>query len=180
MTSLPRRSLLAAAAAGALALTGCAAPDVSTYASQRPAFVLENYFNGRVDAWGMFTDRSGKVVKRFHVVLDCKWQGDQGVLDEDFTYSDGTKQRRVWRIRKLGEGRYVGLAADVIGEAQGQASGNALRWNYTLALDVDGKTWEVQMDDWMYQMDDKVLINKTVMTKFGIRLGEVTLSFTRP
>jgi len=178
MTNLLRRSVLAATA-GAL-LAACASPDVGTYADQRPALVLERYFNGRVDAWGMFTDRSGKVVKRFRVVMECRWQGDAGVLDEDFTYSDGTKQRRVWRIRKLGEGRYTGTADDVVGEARGQAAGNALRWNYTLALNVDGRTWEVEMDDWMYLMDDKVLMNKTVMSKFGIRLGEVTLAFVKP
>ena len=142
MTSLIRRWLLVAA--GAIALAACAAPDVTTYANQRPVFELERYFNGKVEAHGMFTDRSGKVVKRFQVVMDCKWQGDEGVLDEDFTYSDGTKQRRVWRVSKLGNGNYVGRADDVVGEAKGQSSGNALRWNYTLGLDVDGTTWEVQ------------------------------------
>jgi hypothetical protein len=23
--------------------------------------------------------------------MDCRWQGDEGVLDERFTYSDGTR-----------------------------------------------------------------------------------------
>ncbi len=166
-------------AAAALVATGCATPDVSDYASEKPALDLRQYFNGRVQGWGMFTDRSGKVVKRFHVVLECRWQGNEGVLDEDFTYSDGTKQRRVWRLTQLADGRYTGRADDVVGEAHGQARGNALRWQYTLALPVDGRTWNVQMDDWMYLMDGDVMLNKTAMTKFGIRLGEVTLSFSR-
>ncbi|TWO66630.1 DUF3833 domain-containing protein [Caenimonas sedimenti] len=173
---MKRRMLLGA---GALLLAGCAAPEVSDYAAEQPALDLRAYFNGRVDGWGIFTDRSGRVVKRFTVVMDCTWQGDQGVLDEDFTYSDGTRQRRVWRVRKLPDGRYTGQADDVVGEAVGQARGNALRWNYTLALPVDGRTWHVQMDDWMYLMSDRVLLNRTAMSKFGIHLGEVTLSFTR-
>ena len=164
----------------AAALAGCAAPDVADYSAQRPALDLSSYFNGRIEAWGMFSDRSGKVVKRFTVVLDCRWQGNEGVLDEDFTYSDGSKQRRIWKITRGTDGRYTGRADDVVGEAQGQARGNALRWNYTLALPVDGRTWNVQMDDWMYLMDDRVLLNKTVMTKFGVKLGEVTLSFRKP
>ncbi|MEZ0309307.1 MAG: DUF3833 domain-containing protein, partial [Ramlibacter sp.] len=155
----------AQALALALALSGCAAPDVSDYAAQRPALDLATYFNGRVEAWGMFTDRSGKVVKRFTVVMDCKWQGDEGVLDEDFTYSDGTKQRRVWKVTRGPDGRFTGRADDVVGEARGQARGNALRWNYTLELPVDGTVWRVQMDDWMYLMDEKVMLNKTVMSK---------------
>lgn len=172
-----RRLVLAAACAAAL--TACATPEVADYAAEKPPLDLRNYFNGRVEGWGMFTDRSGKVVKRFVVVMDCKWQGDEGVLDEDFTYSDGTKQKRIWRIRHEGDGRYTGRADDVVGAAEGQARGNALRWNYTLALPVDGRVWNVQMDDWMYLMTDEVLLNRTTMSKFGIRLGEVTLSFRK-
>ena len=176
-----RNFLVSAATASAAAglLGGCASPQVSDYASEKPALDLREYFNGTVDAWGVFTDRSGKVVKRFTVAMQCTWQGDQGVLDEDFTYSDGTKQRRVWRITRMADGRYTGRADDVVGEALGQARGNALRWQYTLALPVDGRVWEVQFDDWMYLMTDRVMLNKAVMSKFGITLGEVTLSFTK-
>ena len=177
---MKRRALLAATGAAALtALTGCAGPQVSDYAAEKPVLDLRQYFNGTLDAWGVFTDRSGKVVKRFTVVMQCSWQGDDGVLDEDFTYSDGTKQRRIWRLKKLADGRYTGRADDVVGEATGQERGNAFNWKYTLALPVDGRVIEVQFDDWMYLMTDKVMLNKAVMSKFGFTLGEVTLSFTK-
>jgi hypothetical protein len=127
----------------------------------------------------VFTDRSGKVVKRFTVVMKCTWNGDEGVLDEDFLYSDGTKQKRIWRLKKLPGGRYTGRADDVVGEATGEERGNAFNWRYTLALPVDGRVWEVQFDDWMYLMDERVMLNKAVMSKWGIQLGEVTLSFTK-
>jgi Protein of unknown function (DUF3833) len=140
---------------------------------------LQQYFNGMLDAYGVFTDRSGTVVKRFTVVMKCTWQGNEGVLDEDFIYSDGTKQKRIWRLKKLPDGRYTGTADDVVGIAQGQTRGNAFNWTYTLSLPVDGKVYEVQFDDWMYLMTDTVMLNKATMTKFGVRLGEVTLSFTR-
>ena len=140
---------------------------------------VRQYFNGTLDAHGIFTDRSGKVVKRFTVVMQCTWEGDNGVLDEDFTYADGTKQRRIWRLKALPDGRYEGRADDVIGGAQGHAAGNALNWRYTLALQVDGSVYEVQFDDWMYLMNDKVMLNKAQMRKFGIYLGEVTLAFTK-
>lgn len=173
---MKRRAAMLAAAA---LLAGCAAPEVTEYAREQPVLDLRAWFNGRVDGWGLFTDRSGKVVKRFTVAMDCRWTGDEGVLDEDFTYSDGTKQRRTWRVRKLADGRYVGRADDVVGEASGQASGNTLRWNYTLALPVEGRTWHVQMDDWMHLVDSEVLLNRTAMSKFGVHLGDVTLSFRR-
>jgi hypothetical protein len=177
--SLPLTLQAAGIAAAATSVSGCASPQPADYASERPPLDLRQYFNGTIDAWGVFTDRSGKVVKRFTVVMQCSWVGDQGVLDEDFTYSDGTKQRRVWRLQALADGRYSGRADDVVGEAEGQARGNALRWQYTLALPVDGQVWNVQFEDWMYLMNDRVMLNKAEMRKWGVRLGEVTLSFMK-
>lgn len=169
-----------AALALALTLAGCGTTMTpADYAGEQPVLDLKNYFNGTVDAWGIFQDRSGKVVKRFTVVMRCHWDGDTGTLDEDFTYSDGTTQKRVWTLKKIGENRYIGTADDVIGEANGTTGGNALNWKYVLALPVDGKVYHVNFDDWMYQMDDNVMLNRAVMSKFGIRLGEVTLSFRK-
>lgn len=162
-----------------LLLGGCAGIDVSEYRAAQPTLDLRQYFNGDMDAWGMFQDRSGKVVKRFHVAIKASWKGDTGTLDEDFTYSDGTKQRRVWTLTRQPDGNYVGRADDVVGEARGELSGNALRWRYVLALPVDGKVYNVNFDDWMFLMDDKVMLNRSFMSKFGFDLGQVTLSFSK-
>lgn len=162
-----------------LLLAGCGTVPVEQYRDERPAMDLRRYFDGTVDAWGMFQDRSGKVVKRFYVKIDAQWSGDTGILDEHFEYSDGTRSRRVWTITRLDDHRYRGTADDVVGEARGEAYGNALRWQYVLKLDVDGKTWEVDFDDWMYMVDDQVMLNRSVMSKFGFRLGEVILSFRK-
>ena len=176
---MKRRIVLATGAITLASLSGCGTPQIADYASEKPALDLDRYFNGVLDAWGIFTDRSGKVVKRFTVVMNCSWQGNEGVLDEDFTYSDGTKQRRIWRLTKLADGRYTGRADDVVGEASGESRGNAFRWTYTLKLPVDSSVYEVQFDDWMYLMNERVMLNKATMSKFGVRLGEVTLSFTK-
>ena len=48
-----------------------------------------------------------------------------------------------------------------------------------MALPVDGTVYEVQFDDWMYLVDDKVMLNRAQMRKFGIHLGDVTLSFNK-
>ena len=100
-------------------------------------------------------------------------------MDEHFVWSDGERQRRVWTIRDLGGGRYSGTADDVVGTAAGIATGNALNWRYTMALPVDGRTWHVGFDDWMFLVDERVMLNRATMSKFGVRLGEVTLSFTK-
>ena len=177
------RGLLFSVVIAAGLLAGCAGPQVADYAQEKPQLDMREYFNGTLDAYGIFTDRSGKVVKRFTVVMTCSWTGspgqEVGVLDEDFTYSDGTKGRRVWTLKRGADGKLTGTASDVVGDANGEEKGNAFRWGYTLKLPVDGKIVEVQFDDWMYLMSDKVMLNKAVMSKFGFKLGEVTLSFVK-
>jgi hypothetical protein len=170
-----KRTFLIAAAV--LLLGACAGPNVADYADQKPVLDLKTYFNGELEAHGIFTDRSGRVQRRFVVTMTGTWAGNQGTLDERFAYSDGTTERRVWRLTDEGNGRWTGRADDVVGVAEGSAAGNALNWRYTLKLPVDGSVYEVQFDDWMYLMDERVMLNKAVMSKFGIQLGEVTLAF---
>ncbi len=169
----------AIAGLAALALAGCATVAPQDYARDKPVLDLREYFTGRVDAWGVVQDRSGRILKRMVVEIDGAWKGDTGTLDERFTYADGTKETRVWTIRKDGN-RYTGTAADVVGEARGEAAGNALRWNYVLdARREGGGTIHLDMDDWMWLVDERTLVNRTTFSKFGIRFGEVTIFFRK-
>lgn len=163
------------ACAATAALTGCAGPQVQDYAREEPKLDLRTFLNGQLTAKGLFTDRGGHVVKRFTVKMSARWDGDICTLDERFQYSDGTAQQRVWRLKALGPGRYSGTAGDVIGEAVGESAGNALRWTYTLALPVDGRDWNVALDDWMFMLDQRTVLNRSAMSKFGLHVGDVTL-----
>ena len=163
-------------AIAALVIAGCASVQVADYAQEKPKFDLREYFTGRIIAHGIVQDRSGKVIRRMTVDMACTWVGDTGTLNEDFTYADGKKERRIWTIKKQGD-RYIGTAADVVGEAIGTAAGNTLNWKYVLALPVDDKIYNVDFDDWMWQLDDKVMMNRAVFSKFGFRLGEVLITF---
>src|SRR5690606_38791463 len=112
---------------------------------------------------------------RFDVHMVGRWEGDSGVLEESFEYYDGKKQERIWRIQKLGPDRYEGQADDIIGIAKGEQSGNAIRWSYVMDIDVDGKVYRITFDDWMWMMDDGVLINRSYLKKFGFTVAELTL-----
>jgi hypothetical protein len=162
-----------------LLLGSCGNVGVEDYAGQQPQLDLVRFFESPVEAWGMFQKRSGEVVKRFHVQVSSRRDGERLILDEHFLYSDGTRQQRVWILTPQGDGRWTGRAADVVGEAHGQVAGNALRWRYSLLLPVDGSTYEVSLDDWMYLMDADTLINRSSMSKLGVELGQVTLFFRR-
>jgi len=164
-------------------ISSCSSIKVDDYSKETPVLKLSEYFNGKTRAYGIFTDRGGKVVKRFTVDINSSWSivngVNTGILDESFVYSDGTTQKRIWTIKEVSPNHYEGTAADVVGKAHGRAAGNALNWTYTLLLPVDGKDIEVQFNDWMYLVNDKVMLNRAQMTKFGIYLGEVTLSFMK-
>jgi Protein of unknown function (DUF3833) len=164
-----------------LFLASCSSPQVAQYRNEKPALDLPEYFSGTLDAYGIFTDRSGEVKKRFTVLIKANWtvvDGKRvGTLDESFDYSDGTKQKRIWTLTEVEPGKFIGKADDVIGEAKGELAGNALNWTYTLALPVDDTIYHVQFNDWMYLITPKVMLNRAKMSKFGFELGEVTLSF---
>ncbi len=162
-------------------LAGCASVDPQIYAKERPALDLRQYFNGRLIGHGAVMSRSGEVQRRFVVAVDAHWNGDVGTLDETFSWSDGKTERRTWTLRPAAApNRWTGTAADVVGTAQGTVSGNALNWSYTLAVQTDaGRTFNLAFDDWMFLIDENVMLNRAVMSHFGVRVGEIMISFRR-
>ncbi|MBC7464942.1 MAG: DUF3833 domain-containing protein [Bdellovibrio sp.] len=164
----------------AIILCGCSGISIKKYENTQPKLVLENYLNGKMTAHGVFMKRSGYVEKTFTVALNTTWKDNVGTLVEDFVWSDGTKSTRTWTITKQSNGTYIGTAPDVVGQAIGESAGNAYHWNYVLKLPVDDTTYDITFDDWMFLVDNKVMLNKAVMTKYGFRVGEVLISFTKP
>ena len=157
-------------------LSGCSnGKAINQYEGQTPPLVLEEYFNGPIKAWGLVQDYSGKVTRRFDVDMVGTWEGDVGRLEETFTYYDGETQQRVWTITKVADKKYQGTAGDIIGEATGKSAGNAIRWAYEMDLDVGDKTYRITFDDFMFLMNDGVLINRSYLKKFGLTVGELTI-----
>lgn len=162
-----------------LILAGCASdPQPADYAGGVPKLDLRQFFDGKVDGWGIVQDRNGKVLRRFAVEIDGHWTQNRGTLDESFVWSDGQRERRVWQIAKDGD-RYTGTAGDVIGVASGVADGHALQWSYVLRLPDAQGGHEMQMNDWMWLIDEQTLTNRTTMKKFGIAFAEITIFFRK-
>lgn len=154
-------------------LLGCST-TIDDYSGVEPKLDLSQFFNGHLEAYGIVQDFKGKVTRRFKADILGHWQGNQGVLDELFIFDDGEEQQRCWRLQKNGQ-QYSGTAGDVIGEASGRVAGNALNWRYRLAVPVDGKVWHIDLNDWMYLVDESNLINRAKMMKFGLEVGQITL-----
>jgi hypothetical protein len=169
----------------ALLLTSCASTKIDQFSATKADLVLEEYFNGHTQATGLFEDRFGKLRRQFTVDITGRVEGDTLILDEDFTYNDGEKQRRIWRLKKLAGGRYEGRANDVEGVAIGELRGNAFNFRYAIDLKVgtqkDGspKTWRVKFNDWMFLQPNGVILNRAYVSRWGLQIGSVTLSFKR-
>jgi hypothetical protein len=160
-------------------LAGCSA-DLEDYQSRAPKFDLFGYFAGKTYAWGMVQDFSGKQTRRFSVVLEGNVKGNVLTLNEQFVYTDGEQDTRVWTITRQPDGSYQGQAADIIGTATGREVGNALHWQYDFLLKYgQGKEITVTFDDWLYRQDESHLFNMTSIRKFGLEVGRVTLFFEK-
>lgn len=162
-----------------LSLGACSSMKIDDFAGTDPDFRPETYFAGPSRAWGMFEDRFGNLKREFTVDLQGDWDGTTLILTEDFLYSDGETEQRIWHITRTGDGTYEGRADDVVGVAKGVARGKALNWSYDLMLKVGDSRIKVSFDDWMFLQPDGVLINRAEVSKFGITIGTVTLFFQK-
>ena len=149
--------------------------SIDYYNDTTPKADIKEFFDGPIKGWGVVQDRRGRVVNRFDIVMVGTWEGDTGTLTEHFTYYDGKKQERIWTIKKLPDGNYVGTAADILDKATGKVNGTAVQWRYTMDLPVGDTTYRLNFDDWMWQMNDGVMINRSYLKKYGITVAELSL-----
>lgn len=161
----------------AIILGGCDVNNIQTYKNDNPTLQMEDYFSGKVKGYGLVQKTSGAVRRRFEVDMHGKWEGNQGTLDENFVYDDGEKQVRQWKLTKIDDHHFTATAADVIGVAKGEQYGNVIHMTYVLRVPYNGLTLDLSMDDWLYRVNDHVVLNNATMKKFGFPVGKLTASF---
>lgn len=155
-------------------LSGCSA-NIGDYKGTSPNLDIQDYFSGPIKAWGIVQDRGGKVIQRVNIDMVGKWDGDNGTLSETLNYSDGRIEKRTWVLKKTGVNKFIGTAEGIVGKAVGESNGIAIRWNYVMTIPVDGKSYDVAFDDWMFVMDKNVMVNRSYMSKFGFKVAEISL-----
>ena len=130
-----------------------------------PALEPERYFEGRTSSFGVFENSAGAPTGRFSTEAAGRREGDALVLDQTIRFSDGSVQRRQWRLRRLDAHRYEATAGPVVGAAAGEAHGRVFRWTYTLSLPPGDWLRRVEFEHWMYCADD----GRTVLNRFTVR-----------
>jgi len=162
-------------AVGIMLISACSSVTVDQYAQNQPQLVPETFFNGKLSANGIVKDRSGQVIRYFSAKINAYWVDGIGTLDESFVFDDGEQQTRIWKLKPNADGSYVATAGDVIGEGKMKVAGNSLFLDYVLRIPYDGDTVDLRIDDRMYLVSEKVLLNESVMSKWGFEVGQITL-----
>ena len=155
-------------------LSSCSTTSIDEYANNLPTLDPQQFFNGSLTAHGVLKDRSGKVTRYFNASIKAYWNNGVGTLEEKFVFDDGEIQYRNWTLTPAPIG-YTATAGDVIGNGTAQAKGNAMQLNYVLEVNYKGSPLQLQVDDWMWQVDQNTLLNESTLRKWGFKVGSVQL-----
>jgi uncharacterized protein DUF3833 len=160
-------------------LSACSSLSVEDYAELSPKLELEEFFDGKLRAHGVVKNRTGRVIRTFSADIAASWTEGTGTLVEDFIFDDGEQQQRIWTLRPDGEEGYIGTAGDVVGSGDLSVAGNSLFLDYVLTIPYGESTVDLTVDDRMYLVSPNVLINESILKKFGVTVGSITLAIIR-
>ena len=160
-------------------ITGCSNSSMENVVSKNLSFDLLEYFNGETTAWGLIVDRFGNLQRTFKVRLNGNIENKQLLLKEYFTYNDGETEYREWIITKTETGTYEGKSKDTIGVARGKQDGNTMRMVYDTKISIGETDIRVSFDDRFVKADKKVVINRAEILKWGIKIADVTIFFSK-
>lgn len=149
------------------------AQSPNDYAATLPLFDVTRNLGGPIQSEGVIFGPDGRVTATFVAQMQGDWTGKSGTLAENFTYSGGGSQQRLWTLTLGENGAFTATAPDIIGTAQGQQSGSTLRMTYRIQLPDDAGGYVLDVVDWLYLTEDGTILNKSEMRKFGVKVAEL-------
>ncbi|MDA9100165.1 MAG: DUF3833 domain-containing protein [Rhodobacterales bacterium] len=161
-------------------VTACSqGPSINDTNLSKLELNIEDFFVGKTTAYGQFQDRFGTIRSRFKVDIEGTWDGEVLTLVENFNYADQSTEIRIWKLKKTGENLWIGTAPGVVGDAIGEEKGDAFNFRYRLLVPFGKTTLLVTFDDWMWLLDEKRLFNRAYLSKYGVNIGEVLITFEK-
>ncbi|WP_204113091.1 DUF3833 domain-containing protein [Shimia biformata] len=152
---------------------GFRAQSPEDYAETLPHIDLRQHLNGPIDCEGAIFGPTGRVTSRFVARMDGRWTNTTGTLTEGFTYDSGTTQSREWTLYPGQNGNFTATAPDIIGTAEGVVSGATIRMTYRIRLPQNAGGYVLDVTDWLYLTSNGVMVNRSEMRKFGIKVAEL-------
>ena len=153
--------------------------DLNQFDTNSQPFDPVIFFAGTFKAQGIFVDRFGQVQKRFLIDILCNSENKKTTLHEKFIYDDGETETRSWTIVKQGEDKYTAHTDNVIGKGIGCVKGAVFNLKYDFLLTLYGRKVKVHFDDVMVKQTENTILSRTKLSKFGLSLGELFITFSR-
>lgn len=159
-----------------LVLAGCSAP----VRFPGPAFDPLEFFSGHETSWGVEENRAGVPIAM--VTTDCEGvaTGPRRIrMVQVLHVGDAKPQTRIWQFTQIGPGRFTATANDMAGTAQGVVSGREFQWNWVLETRKGNPLGNILMTQYMYRLDDGGVMIRTIASKLGVRVVEISEVFVK-
>lgn len=164
----------------AMLASGCAAPlRPEAFANTAPAFDPVTFWTGRTTSWGVIENRDGAPTSIITTSTEGTAEGAGGLHMVQHVIVNGKESVRDWHIRRLGAGQFDAAANDMAGTVRGAPSGRTLHWTWVLETKPGNRLFNITMEQWMYLSDNGMLLVRTIATKLGVRLAEISEQFVR-
>lgn len=147
--------------------------------NDKAPFDLLSWLEGNSHAVGVFEDRKGRVRRRFAVELNGMAEGNTLRLHERFVFDDGERQERTWVLTRGPEGSFSGRAEDSISEAHGRFKEGVAYLSSELKLKIGHRGIAMCFDDAFYESGPGLVLNRSTISKWGIRLGQILIQFRK-
>jgi hypothetical protein len=142
-------------------------------------FDVRAHLNGPIICEGVIYGPTGRVTSRFVGDFHAKWDGNKGVMTEQFTYDSGDEVLREWKLTVGNDGRIRATASDVVGEGEGVQSGPTVQLKYKYKLPDDQGGHVLDTTDWMYLAPNGTIVNRSQFRKYGIKVAELVATMRR-
>jgi hypothetical protein len=143
------------------------------YADHGPDFDIREHLNGPMLCEGVIYGPTGRVSSRFVAEFFAEWDGDKGTMRETFRYDSGVTQEREWRLEVTETGRIRADADDLVGVGRGRQVGSSVKLDYNIRLPESAGGHVLSVVDWMYLLENGVIMNRSQFRKFGIKVAEL-------
>ena len=161
-------------------LTGCSSMKIEDFNNTKPEFIPQEYFNGKLRAYGLVKDRSGNITRTFKGEMIGSWDANGvGKLQEFFVYNNGEKLERTWILKPTSDKKFVATADDIVGPSAMIANGNTVMLDYVMRIPYNDSTIDISVKDWLHLVEDGVIINHSKMKKFGFVVGELVITIIK-
>lgn len=142
-------------------------------------FDLLSWLEGPTHAVGVFEDRKGRVRRRFTVEMAGDADGNTLKLHERFVFDNGERQERTWVLTRGSGGTFTGRAEDSVSEAHGRFGDGVAYLTSELKLKVGRRSIAMRFDDAFYEAGPGLVLNRSTMSKWGLRLGQILIQFRK-